>query len=288
MSVFPQFIINVLIPASLFGIVAVGFSLVTRVTRMYHLAIGGFMLLSGYLLYSSRLLGLPWALGIFLAIAVTGFSGWAVGRVVFERFYGRRRVRLGSSIVAALALLVFLENGLLMYYGPASKSVVHPWNTHHTIGGGAIITSVEIAIIIISLVCMGVLWAFLRHARLGKALRAVSDNAEVAAVVGIDVRRGRSMVWMIASLCAGIAGVLYALEYTLIPAQASSIAIRAFFRATLGGVGSVPGAMIGSLLLEAAEQATALWISSAFKFLAVALIVVVVLLWKPAGLFGKK
>lgn len=288
MNVLPQFFVNVLIPASLFGLVAVGFSVVSSVTRMYHLAIGGLMLLSGYLLYSSRLLGLPWAVGISVAIAVTGFLGWAMGRVVFERFHGRRRVRVGSSIVAALALLVLVENGLLMYYGPASKPVIHPWNVHHTVGGSAIITSVEIAIIIISLACMGVLWVFLHHARLGRALRAVSDNAEVAAVVGIDVRRGRSIAWAIASLCAGVAGILYALEYTLIPAQASSIAIRAFFRATLGGVGSVPGAMMGSFILEGVEQATALWISSAFKFLAVALIVVVVLLWRPTGLFGRR
>ncbi|OGL87827.1 hypothetical protein A3I42_00420 [Candidatus Uhrbacteria bacterium RIFCSPLOWO2_02_FULL_49_11] len=287
MEVVPQFIVNILIPASLYGMVAVGFSVVVRVTRMYHLAIGGLVLFSGYLLYSSRLAGMPWWLGIIIAILITTFIGWFMGVAVFERFQEKRSVRVGSSVVAALALLVFLENGLLMYFGPGSKSVAHVWDVHHAVGS-AIVTDLEIVIVVVSMLVSGMVWLFLHATRFGKALRAIADNAEVAAVVGIDLQKGRGFAWALAAFLAGIAGIFYALEYTLIPAQASAMAINVFFRSILGGVGSVPGALAGSLLLETAEQATALWISSTFKFLTAAVMVVAVLLWRPSGIFGIK
>ncbi len=195
-------------------------------------------------------------------------------------------MRAGAALIGVLAALFLIENALLMVYGPSSKSLAHPWATHRTFAG-AIITDIEIVIVAVSVLVGGLVWWFLQRTRLGRALRAIADQPEVAAVVGIDVRRGRHVAWTLSGVLAGIAGVLYSLEYNLIPAQSAMMSIRAFFRAAVGGIGSVGGAFVSSLLLETVDQGMALWVSSAFKFVAVAVIVVVVLLWRPQGLFRR-
>lgn len=288
MEIFLQLVISTLIPGTLFALVALGFTLVSSVSRFLHLAHGAVVLASGYSFYA---LVVGVGLSPLVAAAITSvgaaFLGSAMNTVVYERFRKGRTLNAIVTLIVAIALMMLLENILLFVFGSQTKIV--PVLLEGSVSlRGAVLTLQEIWIMSLSLAFFFFTYCFWRFSRFGRCARAVADNEEAAEIIGIATTRVRTGVFALASFLAGIAGVFFAIEYGLQPGLTTALAIKAFGRAVIGGIGSVPGALVGSILLDAVEVAGAWFWNSAYKEVVSFVMVFLFLLYRPSGLFGRK
>lgn len=271
-----------------YGLLAAGFTVMYSVTKMLDLALGAVAIVSGYIFFT---LTIDYGLGIVPAavLAVLGavVLELIIATAVYEPLRRRRVLSTAVSLIASLAILHIIENVLLAVYGPLTKSfALLDIKTHAILG--AQITSVEIAAILIPVALLGLLWFFLLRTKYGKAIRATSDHEEVAEIIGINIKHTRYLAYLIAGIAVGVAGVLFALQYNLEPGMTVFAPVRMFLRAVLGGIGSIAGALMGSFLTEIVLNVTALyWITQAQEVLYFVLIFLI-LLWRPQGIFGKK
>lgn len=273
-------IITILISGSLFALTAVGFTLVYRVTKIMHLAHGIVVLGSGYAFWWALQRGASMGFAVAFTIAVALAMGWCMHTFVYERLRTRGRVATTMSLVATLALLILGQNVLLALFGSSTRFV--------SLSEQFSVTDIHALIVGVSLGSIIFLGMFLRRSRLGKCMRAVADNPIAAEVVGIDSARVRLSAILLAAVAGGLAGILYAIEFNLDPSMGTEIAIRSFSRALIGGVGSLPGAVIGSFLIESVEDLGSFFYSAGFKNVFSFVVVFLFLLLRPRGLFGEK
>ncbi|MBI4281596.1 branched-chain amino acid ABC transporter permease [Candidatus Uhrbacteria bacterium] len=280
--------ITILISGSLFALSAVGFTLAYRVTKILHLAHGAVVLASGYAFWWGMARGGSLALSSAFALAVAVGMVWVMHLFVYEHLRHRGKVATTMSLVATLALLVLVQNMLLAFFGSGTKSIPLSNNSETIVFSGTSITTVQMLVVGVSLFAVIATMLFLRRTRLGKSMRAVADNEIAAQVVGIDVRRVRLAAFLLVALLAGIAGILYALEFDLNPSMGTEIAIRSFSRALIGGAGSIPGALLGSFVIEGAEDVGAFFFTAGMKNVFSFAIVFLFLLFRPRGIFGER
>lgn len=283
-----QFLINTLVPATLFGLVAASFTIVHRVTKVLHLAHGGVVLVGAYSYFAALAAG--WgALGALVAAMVAAVCcGMLCALLAYEPLRAFHQLSSIGNLIASLALLLVIEAGLLIVFGSRTRAAdpLLPIE-RFTIAGGAT-TNHQVLTVTVGIILIGALMVFLRFSRLGRAMRAVADHEEVAAVVGIAPRRVRLWTYGIASALAGIAGALLAGEHAFEPHLSIMVTIKAFTRSLIGGVGSVGGAFAGSLLTDLAENTWAVVGATSFREVATLALVMLVLLLRPQGLFGRK
>jgi branched-chain amino acid transport system permease protein len=279
---------NILIPGSIFALITVGFSLIYSVTRILHIAHGGVMLAAGYAFYAGySLLEMPTWAAVLMALITAVILGGFINSVIYEKFRDKKSVSAAGSLIATISLLLIIQNVLLAMFGSATKSFSELQGSIHKIGP-VLVTEHEIRTIIISAVILVLLSIYLIKSRVGKALRAVAENETVAEVVGISSYRMRSTAFIIGSLMAGIAGILFAIEYNLEPTMSTMIAVRMFFRAIVGGVGSVAGAILGTMILETGAALTGWYWNVAWIDLVGFAITFIILLFLPNGLLSKR
>jgi branched-subunit amino acid ABC-type transport system permease component len=189
-------------------------------------------------------------------------------------------------LLASIGVLIFLENLLLLIYGASVKTIGYIKVVQGINILGAIITPLQIVIIIITLVILVILYVLMKHTKLGRNMRAVSDNKSLASIIGINDKKITSYAFIIGSVLAGIAGILVALEQNLEPTVGTTIIIKGFTGAIIGGVTSVPGSIIGGYLLGLAENLGIMALPSGYKDAIGFVLLFIFLLWKPTGLFG--
>lgn len=283
-----QLIINILIPGVLYALIAAGFSVTYSVTRAQNVAHGALAIAAGYVFFALWQMAL-WhpAVAVAFTLVVTVGLGLAMHAGVFELMRRRKRkvASWAETLIASFALLIFIQNALLAIFG-AQPAIFRGFHPARYDVFGATINSHQLLTIIVGAVVLIGLGLFLKLTKTGKAMRAAADHESVAEVVGINTARVRETAVILASAIAGVAGILFALEYNLDPNMPTITAVKMYFRAIIGGIGSVPGAVLGSLINESAEQLAAFFWKATYKdFVAVAL-TFTVLLWKPRGLFG--
>ncbi len=286
MAIIGQLFVNGLIAGSIYALVASGFSLIYATNRFLHLAHGTTVAVGAYLLFALfSVLGIPFFVSALVAIILTGLFGLLMNRAI----YSPLRKRKASNIVlliASLALLSLTENIIMLIAGPGVKSIGWlPTKTGIHIGG-AIITPLQIAIIVISVVLMILLYLFMKKTKLGRDMRAVADNKELASIAGINPIRISDYSFMIGSAIAGVAGILIGLEQNLFPTMGVMLIIKGFTGAVIGGMTSVPGAVVGSYIVGVIENLGILWLPSGYKDAIAFALLFVFILWKPTGLFG--
>ncbi len=283
-----QLIANILVPAMIFSLIAAGFTLIYSVTRVLDLAVGAVAIAAGYFFFSLALgAGLPVAIAALGAIAGAVALELLIAFVIYEPLRRRRILSTAISLIASLSALHIIQNVILATYGPLTKSFSKIPTTSRVIAG-AEMTDVEIYAVIIPTILLVLLTYFLRETRWGRAIRATSDHEEVAEIIGVNVRKIRYLVYAIAGVCAGAGGILFALEFNLEPGMPVMTAVRMFSRTLIGGVGSIPGALLGSFLSQiAVEFSTFFWKTQAQEA-ATFVLVFVVLLFRPQGILGKK
>ncbi len=299
MEFFTQQLVNGITLGSLYALLAIGYSIVYGVIGLLNFAQGevymvgafiGFGVLSG--LGGPSALTVPVVLALVLMFAAaaldSGMLGVLIERVAFRPLRDSSRM---APLITALGISIFLQNSVLLLLGPdirnyESSSYIPVTSGIHV--GFLRISLVRILVIVTAVVLMVLLTVFVKRTHLGRAMRSVSYDREAAAMMGVDIDRTIMMAFFIGSLLAGIAGVMAGLVFSRVFQLMGFVAgLKAFTGAVIGGIGSIPGAMLGGMLVGLAESFTSAYISSTFQNVIVFGVLIVFMLFRPRGLFGK-
>jgi branched-chain amino acid transport system permease protein len=280
-----QLIINSIIAGSIYSLVAIGYTMVYGVLKFINFAHGDLAMVGAYVTFVLfRLMGFPIIPSISIAILSVAFLGILIEKIAYKPL--REAPRL-APLITAIAVSIFLQSAVMLILGARTKTL-GVVTTKGLMFLGAYVTPIQIVIIVTSVLLMILLHLYLKHAKLGKAMRATADEMTIASVVGINVDRVISSVFGIGSALAAVAGILIAFETNLNPTMGFFIGIKAFAAAVVGGIGSVRGAMLGGFIIGFAENFGIWYIPTGYKNSVAFVILVLVLLIRPAGLFGMK
>ncbi len=286
---FLNFLISGISLGSIYAIIALGYTMVYGIAKMLNFAHGDVIMVGAYIcFYAVARYKLPPLVGILAAMAVCTVLGIVVERLAYKPL---RAAPSLAVLITAIGVSYFLQNGALLLW--SSNPKVFPSVTGmgkiSLFGGQLTVSLVTVVTIITCIVIMLVLTWFTGNTKMGKAMRACSEDKGAAQLMGINVNSTISMTFAIGSGLAAIAGVLLCSAYpTLVPTTGSMPGIKAFTAAVFGGIGSIPGAMLGGILLGVIEIFAKAYISTQVSDAIVFAVLIVVLLVKPAGLLGKQ
>ena len=281
-------LINGISLGSVYAIIALGYTMVYGIAKMLNFAHGDVIMVGGYIaFYSITLMGWPPALAVLAAIVVCTALGIVIERLAYKPL---RSATSLAVLITAIGVSYFLQNAALLLW--TSNTKVFP-NIFEKLPGlrlGAMqIAPVTIITVLANIVIMVTLTLFTTKTKMGKAMRAVSEDKGAATLMGINVNRIISLTFAIGSGLAAIAGVLLCTAYpTLQPTTGSMPGIKAFTAAVFGGIGSIPGAMLGGILLGVIEIFGKAYVSTQLSDAIVFAVLIIVLLVKPTGLLGRK
>lgn len=284
--VLTQVIINGLIAGSLYALIAIGFSLVFSLLKFLHFAHGALVVLGSFIaIFGVSYFHFPWWLVILLVLFVCGLLGVLMEVIVY------RRVRShGSSLsllLASIGLFSLIESVILLIFGSSVRSLDLVVPRSFSLFN-AQVTNAQIILFVSAIILLVLVWLFLKFSRFGMGLRAMSDNPMMASSIGLNVSFARTITMLIASLLAGVAGLLMGLVQTINPLMGFSVVLKGFTAAIIGGVGFVPGSIIGGFLLGLFENLGILVVPSEWKDAITVVILIVFLIIRPGGLFSRK
>ena len=287
MSLFVSQLFNGLQTGSVYALVALGYSMVYGIILLLNFAHGDIIMVGAYTaFYAMTAFHLHPIVSVVLAILTSTLLGVVIEKVAYTPLRSAPRL---SLLITAIGISFLLENGAQLLFGADTKSmdVIIPGSV--TLGSGITISYTAIVTIAVTVVSMVALTMLVQKTRLGKAMRAVSEDMGAAQLMGISLNKTISFTFAVGSALAGIGSVLYLCAYSQAsPTMGSMLGLKAFVAAVLGGIGSIPGAMIGGFaigLLEALVAAVGL---SVWKDGVVFAILIFVLLIKPTGILGHK
>lgn len=290
-SMFIQQLMNGLSLGSIYALIALGYTMVYGIVKLINFAHGDVMMVGAYTAYFVlRALGTT-PLGMVFAF-VSAMVMCALLILVIERVAYRplRSAPRLNSLITAIAVELILQNVMrvLPFVGPNPRQF-YTMDTVMLSFGPISVSNIQIVVIVLSAVLMIALNHIVSYTKIGKAMRAVSFDLGAASLMGINVNRTIAITFVIGSVLAGAGGVLYATAYPQIePLMGYIPGLKAFVAAVLGGIGSIPGAMVGGIILGVAETLVKAYVSSQYADAISYSILIVILLVKPAGLLGKK
>jgi branched-chain amino acid transport system permease protein len=293
MNEFLQQIVNGVSWGSLYALIALGYTMVYGVLRFINFAHGDVYMIGAMVaFYAARALLAPGTAStsmffvlLVLSMVSCGALGYAIERLAYRPL--RQASRL-TALITAIGVSLLLENGGQLLFGPDPKFFPQLIRSHElSPGSGIVVTNVQVLILAVSVTLMVGLQLLVFRTRVGTALRAVSYSAEAASLMGIDVNRMISLTFVLGSMLAGAAGVLVGLSNPKIdPLMGIMPGLKAFVAAVVGGIGNIPGAMVGGVLMGLSEVLVVGYISSTYRDAIAFVILIVVLLVRPSGLFG--
>lgn len=282
-----QTLISGLSLGSIYALIALGYTMVYGIAKMLNFAHGDIIMVGAYAVITAVFtMGLPPFIAILISIALCALLGIVIEFLAYRPL---RQAQPLAVLITAIGVSYLLQNLALLIYGSEQKAfpTIVALPTVHI--GGVYIDGITLATLVVTAVIMVALSLFINKTRMGKAMRAVSEDKGAAQLMGIDVNATIAMVFAIGSGLAAIAGVLLCSAYpTLMPTTGQMPGIKAFVAAVLGGIGSIPGAMIGGILLGVIEIFAKAYINAQLADAIVFAVLIVVLLIKPAGLLGKE
>jgi branched-chain amino acid transport system permease protein len=286
MTQFFQQMVNGLSIGSVYALMAVGYSLVYSIMNFSNFAHGGVIMLGAYFgFYSMTLLKLP-----FLAAFALASLGTAALAILIERVaYRPLRIRKAPFlyfIISAMGASIFLENIVIATIGPTFRTYPQVFSRSPLSLWGLSIGRLDLIMFVVSAICLTGLVAFIELTRTGKAIRAASYNMKAAALMGVNTDQVVMTVFGLGGFLAGVAGVFFGMKYTVYP-QIGVITLKSFIAAVFGGLGSLPGAVLGSVILGTLETYVAGYLSSQFRDLIAFVILIGVLVFRPTGIMGK-
>lgn len=283
-----QLLVNGLIAGGIYALVALGFSVIYRTVKFFHFAHGIVYTAAAYTAYTIAIqLQMNFIIAFFLAVLVAAILGMLIDRTVYFPLRQRQASNL-IFLLASFGVFVFLQNLIQLIYGAQILSLrTGPVREGYHIFS-AVITPTQITILVVSVLLMFFLWFFIMKTKLGKAMRAVSDDPVAANVVGINPEKTILLSFLVGSVLAGAAGVLIAFETNIEPTMGFSAILKGIIASIVGGIGSIPGAMFGGLFLGISENLGIAWIPSGWKDAIAFAILIIFLLVRPHGFFGIK
>ncbi len=275
---------------SVYAIIALGYTMVYGISKMLNFAHGDVIMIGGYVSFiCSMYMGMNGWLALVVAMAACTLLGILIERLAYRPLRGTGSL---AVLITAIGVSYFLQNAALLIWGANPRvfpSLFEGVSTIHAAKGGLTISPVSLFTILANIVIMIVLTLFVSKTKAGKAMRAVSEDNGAAQLMGINVNQSISLTFAIGSGLAAIAGVLMCSAYpVLMPTTGAMPGIKAFTAAVFGGIGSIPGAMIGGLILGVIEILSRAYISTELSDAIVFACLIIVLLVKPTGLLGKK
>ena len=282
-----SYLINGISLGSVYAIIALGYTMVYGIAKMLNFAHGDVIMIGGYMAFcSTSYLGWPVVPSVLFSILVCTILGIIIERLAYKPL---REASSLAVLITAIGVSYFLQNAALLIWSSNPKAFPSMVDLPNLFIGDIQISSVAIVTIIACIIIMIVLTLFTTRTRLGKAMRAVSEDKGAAQLMGINVNATISMTFAIGSGLAAIAGVLLCSAYpTLMPTTGAMPGIKAFTAAVFGGIGSIPGAMLGGILLGIIEIFAKAYISTQLSDAIVFAVLIIVLIVKPTGLLGKK
>lgn len=285
---FLQYLINGVSIGAVYAIIALGYTMVYGIAKMLNFAHGDVIMVGAYISFCvTSYLGLPAVVSVIAAMAVCTLLGIIIEGLAYKPLRGASSL---AVLITAIGVSYFLQNGAQLIWGAKPKNFqsIVTFEPLSLFGGKLTITGEVIITILVSVLIMVGLHLFTTKTKTGKAMRAVSEDRSAAQLMGINVNRTISTTFAIGSALAAVAGVLLCSTVpTLLPTIGAMPGIRAFTAAVFGGIGSIPGAMLGGILLGVIETFSKAYLSSQFSDAIVFLVLILVLLVKPAGLLGK-
>ena len=289
MTLFLSYLVNGISLGSIYAIIALGYTMVYGIARMLNFAHGDVIMIGAYVSFcATQYLGLPPVLGLLVAMVACTALGVTIERLAYRPL---RQAASLAVLITAIGMSYLLQNLALLIWGsnPKNFSSVVGFGSISLLGGSLLISGETIVTVLANIVIMLGLTAFTGKTKLGKAMRAVSEDRGAAELMGISVNRTITMTFAIGSALAAVAGVLLCSSYpTLQPTTGSMPGIKAFTAAVFGGIGSIPGAMLGGILLGVIEILGKAYVSTELGDAFVFAVLIVVLLVKPTGLLGKR
>ena len=283
-----QIIISILISFCEFLLIAISFSIIYQVTKFFHFAHAVIFTFGAYFSFLFIKI-LDWS--FFIAIPAAIVAAFLVGCITEWFIYKPLRKRKSSSIVlllASLGIYIVLQNLISLFFGDDTKSI-RTWEVREGINVfGAYITPVQIIIVVCSTLLVIVVAGYLHLAKTGRAMRAVASDSELAKLSGIKSERIILIVFAIGSALAGIVGILVSLDVDMTPTMGMNMLLMGVVAMIIGGVGSIGGIVLGSLLLATAQNLAVWYISSQWMDASAFLLLLIFLLFKPEGFMGKK
>lgn len=291
-----QQLVNGLVLGSIYGLIAIGYTMVYGIIGMINFAHGDIYMISAYLtaifiallaLMGITFIPLALIITLVITIVITGLYGWCIERIAYKPLRGASRL---APLISAIGMSLFLQNYVRVSQGARSQGIPALLSDHWRIGPAQNfiqISQVQLLIIISTIISMLILTLIIARTKLGRAMRATQQDLQMANILGIPTDKIIPIVFVIGAALAAVAGVLVSLNYGSFNFYVGFvIGIKAFTAAVLGGIGSLPGALLGGILLGMAESLFSGFVNVDFKDVFAFSILILVLIFRPNGLMG--
>ncbi len=297
MEYFIQQLVNGITLGSIYGLIAIGYTMVYGIIGMVNFAHGDVFMMSTFIaliLYMilTQILGvssivLALLIVLVFCMALTALWNWMIERLAYRPLRGSFRL---APLISAIGMSIFLVNLMQVVQGPTNKSIPPLVTGIFTFGsnGGIVIAVKQILIVVVTALMLTVFWYLVQRTPLGRAQRACEQDIRMAALLGIDVNRTIAITFIMGAALAAVAGLLYIIQYGSVNFSDGFVpGVKAFTAAVLGGIGSLPGAVLGGLMIGLIEALWAAYVSSDYKDVAAFSILAITLIFLPSGLLGR-
>lgn len=281
-----QLIVSGLANGCIYGLVAMGFVLIYKATEAVNFAQGDFMMLGAFIclgLTNPQFMGLPFWVSVPIAIFIMGAFGYALDLVVLRRMFGQSQI---SVIILTIALGFVLRFVAGILWGHEPVSLASPLAGRDVPFLGVVLGMDEVAVIGVTFLLTIVLYLYFNRTKLGVAMQASSQNQLAAYYMGIPVKRIQSLVWALAGMVAAVAGILFASKGAIDP-SIGLLGIKAFAAAVIGGFGSLPGALLGGIIVGLIEPFAARYIAAGYAQVMPYLLLFLILVFRPHGILAQ-
>jgi len=289
MEKFLQQLVNGLSQGSIYALIALGYTMVYGIVKLINFAHGDIYMMGAYVGYAVTVFAprLGFVGALIIAMATCAVLGVCIERIAYKPLRNSSRI---AVLITAIGVSLLLDYTMMYFVGAQVRSYPPNVLSHKVFNiGGVVISVQQIIIVVVSIALMLLLQFIVKKTKQGKAMRAVSYDREAAELMGINVDRTISFTFLLGSALAGAAGVMVGIFYNSInPLMGMMPGLKAFVAAVFGGIGNIPGAMMGGMSIGVIETLVAGYGSSLYRDAAVFAILILVLLFKPSGLLGKK
>jgi branched-chain amino acid transport system permease protein len=281
-----QLIISGLANGCVYGLIALGFVMIYKATEAVNFAQGDLMMFGAFItvwLTNSDYMGLPFWVAVLLAISIMGVFGFLLELFVIRRMFGQSQISVVILTIAIGFILRFLAGAI---WGHEPVSLESPFTGQEVRLGSLVLGAEEVAVIVVTVLLTGLLFLFFGRTKLGLGMQAASQNQLAAYYMGIPVKRVHGMIWGLSGMVSAIAGIMFAAKGAIDPST-GLLGIKAFAAAVIGGFGSLPGVLIGGIIIGLTEPFASRYIAAGYSQIAPYTILLLVLVFKPAGLFAQ-
>ena len=287
MEILPQLILNSVIAGAIYMMVALGFNLIYGTVKFFDLGYGALTTLGGYMVFLFyKKLGLDLSLSIALGILIAGSIGYLVNKVVYKKLRDRKASSM-VMLVASLGVLTVLQAIIAMLFSSQFQTLSMGGSSKVFEIFGAVITQIQLIILVSGLTIAGVLALVLKKTLFGKAVNAVADDEEVSKIVGINTNKIIGRVFFIGSMIAGLAGILIGFDTGIEPTMGMSLLLKGVIASIIGGIGNIYGGVLGAFLLGFVENFGIWKISGEWKDAIAFGLLIIFLLFRPQGILRK-